>query len=169
MREKKVRGRKRKTDQMVTRIEENTQKFPADFEHGYWHLPLPVAYDFISSSKTPTKIKRLCIQTLLNRAEHLIDIKPNDGETYRVVVAVDVQGFWGSQIILFKGDAYFQNFFDRHDDNQKWLPLPAGRDFQREWGLSVSKHMQTVGFKEIISSEDGISYEGERWFMGELK
>lgn len=32
MREKKVRGRKRKTDQMVTRIEANTQKFPADIE-----------------------------------------------------------------------------------------------------------------------------------------
>ncbi|WP_420869380.1 DUF3916 domain-containing protein [Bacillus safensis] len=29
-------------------------------------------------------MKRLCIQTLLNRAEHLIDLKPNDGETYIV-------------------------------------------------------------------------------------
>ncbi|WP_445661786.1 DUF3916 domain-containing protein [Bacillus sp. FSL K6-2971] len=41
------------------------------------------------SSKTPQKIKRLSIQTLLNRAEHLIDLKPLDGEVYRVVVAVD--------------------------------------------------------------------------------
>lgn len=96
-----------KTKEMVTRIEESTREFPADIEKGYWHLPLPVAYDFIYSSKTPKKIKRLSIQTLLNRAEHLIDLKPNDGEAYRVVVAVDATGLWGSQIIVFKGERWF--------------------------------------------------------------
>lgn len=91
MREKKVRGMKRKTNEMVTIIEESTREFPADIEQGYWywHLPLPVAYDFICTNKTPQKIKRLSIQTLINRAEHLIDLKPIDGEVYRVVVVVD--------------------------------------------------------------------------------
>ncbi|MDR6749068.1 hypothetical protein J2W90_003236 [Bacillus pumilus] len=89
MREKKVRGMKRKTNEIVTRIEESTREFPADIEQGYWHLPLPAAYDFICTNKTPQKIKRLSIQTLINRAKHLIDLKPIDGEVYRVVVAVD--------------------------------------------------------------------------------
>ncbi|MCP1531075.1 hypothetical protein [Bacillus pumilus] len=53
MREKKVRGMKRKTNEMVTRIEESTREFPADIEQGYWHLPLPFAYDFICTNKTP--------------------------------------------------------------------------------------------------------------------
>nr|WP_236797958.1 MULTISPECIES: DUF3916 domain-containing protein [Bacillus] len=57
----------------------NTQSFPENVSD-YWHLPLPAAYDFMTSNRTPKKIKRLCIQTLLNRAEHLIDLKPNDGE-----------------------------------------------------------------------------------------
>lgn len=35
MREKKVRGMKRKTNKMVTIIEEGTQEFPADIEQGY--------------------------------------------------------------------------------------------------------------------------------------
>ncbi|WP_341537915.1 hypothetical protein [Bacillus pumilus] len=30
-----------------------------------------------------------CPLTLLNRTEHLIDLKPLDGEVYRVMVAVD--------------------------------------------------------------------------------
>ncbi len=169
MREKKVRGMRRKTNEMVTRIEESTRAFPADIEKGYWHLPLPVAYDFICSSKTPQKIKRLSIQTLINRAEHLIELKPFDGEIYRVVVAVDATELWGSQIIVFKGDSYFKYFFNRHDDDQRWLPLSDVRNIQREWGLSVLKGRQTMGFKEIIADEDGISYEGERWFIGELK
>ena len=61
---------------MVKRMEENTVEFPTEFENGYWHLHLPVAQDLINSKNTPTKIKRLCIQALLDRAEHLIGLKP---------------------------------------------------------------------------------------------
>ncbi|WP_224740982.1 hypothetical protein [Bacillus sp. 28A-2] len=28
--------------------------------------------------------------------------------------------------------------------------------------------MRTIGFKEIITDEEEVSYEDERWFMGEL-
>ncbi|WP_224740983.1 DUF3916 domain-containing protein [Bacillus sp. 28A-2] len=49
---------KRKTQQIIKGIEANTQEFPAYFYHDYWHLPLPVAYDFITSNRTPKKIKR---------------------------------------------------------------------------------------------------------------
>lgn len=72
MREKKVRGMKRKTQQIIKEMNANTQSFPENVSD-YWHLPLPAAYDFMTSNRTPKKIKRLCIQTLLNRAEHLID------------------------------------------------------------------------------------------------
>lgn len=116
MREKKVRGIKRKFDKMIERIEEHTLEFPIEFYNGYWHLHLPVAQDFINSGNIPRKIKRHCIQTLLNRAEHLRGLKPNDKEHYRVVVAVDLPDLWDSQIIIFKGDSHFENFFNRHDE-----------------------------------------------------
>lgn len=85
MREKKVRGLKRKSNSRVRGIEKYTREFPTEFYNGYWHLHLPVAQDFISSSKTPNRIKRLCIQTLLDRAVHLIRLKPQDKDKYRVV------------------------------------------------------------------------------------
>nr|WP_082862852.1 DUF3916 domain-containing protein [Domibacillus aminovorans] len=87
-------------------------EFPMEFYNDYWHMHLPVAQDFINSNKTPNKVKRLCIQTLLDRADHLIRMKPNDKEKYRVVVAVDLPDLWGTQIIVFKGDSYFKNFFN---------------------------------------------------------
>ncbi|MGG3449368.1 DUF3916 domain-containing protein [Domibacillus aminovorans] len=93
-------------------MEENTMEFPMEFYNDYWHMHLPVAQDFINSNKTPNKVKRLCIQTLLDRADHLIRMKPNDKEKYRVVVAVDLPDLWGTQIIVFKGDSYFKNFFN---------------------------------------------------------
>lgn len=55
MREKKVRGIKRKSNNMIERIEAKTLEFPTEFYNGYWHLHLPVAQDFISSNKTPKK------------------------------------------------------------------------------------------------------------------
>lgn len=168
MREKKIRGMKRKCKNMIRRIEENTIEFPVEFYNDYWHMHLPVAQDFISSNKTPNKVKRLCIQTLLDRAYHLIRIKPNDIEKYRVVVAIDLPGLWGSQIILFKGDSYFNNFFNRNDEYQKWIHLSDERNIQTEWGLSVPIDMQILGFKELMTDEDGYSYEGKIWFIGEL-
>ena len=63
---------------------------------------LPVSQAFIDSCKTARKVKRLCIQTLLNQANHLINIKPRDTHTYRVVVLISINNFWDSQIIIFK-------------------------------------------------------------------
>ncbi|MFB5284689.1 DUF3916 domain-containing protein [Peribacillus sp. Hz7] len=169
MREKKVRGIKRKAKNMTKRIEENTTEFPMEFYNDYWHMHLPVAQDFINSNKTPNKVKRLCIQTLLERADHLIRMKPNDKENYRVVVAIDLLDLWDSQIIVFKGDSHFKNFFNRNDEYQKWLHLSDERSIRIEWGLTVPNDMKILGFKELIIDEDGYSYEGEIWFIGELK
>ncbi|MGE6753609.1 DUF3916 domain-containing protein [Rossellomorea sp. NPDC071047] len=169
MREKKVRGIIRKSENMIKRIEEETKEFPKEFYNGYWHLHLPVAQDFISSNKIPRKIKRQCIQTLLDRTEHLIGLKPNDNEKYRVVVTVELPDLWGSQMIVFKGESHFKDFFNRNDEYQKWLHLPDHRNIQTDWGLSVPNDLQISGFKEVITEEDGHHYEGEIWFIGELK
>ncbi len=168
MQEKKVRGVKRKSTNMIKRIEEDTLAFPTEFYNGYWHLHLPVAQDFISSGKTPKKIKRLCIQTLLDRAEYLIGLKPHDKEKYRVVVAIDLSDLWGSQIIVFEGDSHYKGFFNRNDEYQKWLQLAEDRNIQTEWELSVPNDLQITGYKEVITDEDGYYHEGEIWFIGEL-
>lgn len=43
MHDKKVWEVKRKTNDMILRIHENTREFPTDFYNGYWYLHLPVA------------------------------------------------------------------------------------------------------------------------------
>ena len=169
MSDKKVRGLKRKTKNMVKRIEQETIKFSSDFYNGCWYLHLPVAQDFISSNKTPFAIKRLCIQTLLDRAEYLVSIKPFALEKLRVVVAIDLPDLWNSQIIVFSGDSHFKGFFERNDDYQKWIPLSRERYIVSEWNLSVSKGMDILGIREEITDEGGEQFESEIWFIGELK
>ncbi|GGI11651.1 DUF3916 domain-containing protein [Gottfriedia solisilvae] len=175
MREKKIRGIKRKSNKLIKRIIENTAVFPKDFyNERYWHMHLPVSQSFINSKKTPLKIKRLCIQTLIDQASMLIENKPNSSETFRVVVAIDLPDLFSSQIIVFKGDSYFNSFFDRDDEFQKWIPLTDNRNLKSEWNLVIPKEMQTIGYNEIISDyvEDtddiDVTHEGEIWFIGEL-
>ncbi len=168
MREKKIRGMKRKTNTMIKRIEEHTKTFPSAFYNDeYWYMPLPVSKAFIDSCKTPRKVKRLCIQSLLNQAHHLIKIKLSDTHTYRVVVLISIESLWDSQIIVFKNEGYFHNFFKRNYEFQKWIPLSNESDFWKTWGISICPSFQTLHFQEIIYNEDTID-EKEIWFVGEL-
>ncbi|MCW1240217.1 DUF3916 domain-containing protein [Bacillus pretiosus] len=168
MREKKIRGMKRKTNTMIKRIEEHTKTFPSAFYNDeYCYMPLPVSQAFIDSCKTPRKVKRLCIQSLLNQAQHLIKIKPSDTHTYRVVVLISIESLWDSQIIVFKNEGYFHNFFNRNSEFQKWIPLSNESDFWNTWGISICPTVQTLHFQEVIYDEDTID-EKEIWFVGEL-
>ncbi|TCJ86691.1 UNVERIFIED_ORG: uncharacterized protein DUF3916 [Bacillus cereus] len=168
MREKKIRGMNRKTNTMIQRIEEHTKTFPSAFYNDeYWYMPLPVSQAFIDSCKTPRKVKRLCIQTLLNQAQYLIKIKPSDTHTYRVVVLISIESLWDSQIIIFKNEGYIHNFFNRNSEFQKWIPLSNESDFWKTWGISICSPFQTLHFQEIIYDEDTID-EKEIWFIGEL-
>ncbi|MGN5651613.1 DUF3916 domain-containing protein [Bacillus sp. Brlt_9] len=168
MREKKIRGMKRKTNTMIKRIEEHTKTFPSTFYNDeYWYIPLPVSQAFIDSCKTPRKVKRLCIQTLLNQANHLIKIKPLDTHTYRVVVLISIESLWDSQIIIFKNEGYFHNFFNRNSEFQKWIPLANESDFWKAWEISICPTAQMLHFQEVIYDEDTI-VEKKIWFVGEL-
>ncbi|WP_226671130.1 DUF3916 domain-containing protein [Metabacillus litoralis] len=168
MREKKVRGIKRKANKMIQRIEENTMEFPRIDDDGYRNILLPVSQGFINSDKTPSKIKRLCLQTMVNRAKHLVEMKPTDKEKYRVVVLISLPDLFRSQLIVFRGDSYYQHFFERNNDDQKWSPLSKKRNMAKEWQLSVPETMDILGFKEVITYEEGYHEEGEIWFIGDV-
>lgn len=168
MREKKIRGMKRKTNTMIKRIEEHTKSFPSTFYNDeYWNMLLSVSQAFIASRKTPRKVKRLCIQTLLNQANHLINMKPSDTHTYRVVVLISINNLWDSQIIIFKNEDYFHNFFNRDSEFQKWILLSNEIDFWETWEMSVCHSFKTLHFQEIIYDADEC-YEKEILFIGEL-
>lgn len=155
MREKKIRGMKRKTNTLIKRIEEHTKTFPSIFYNDeYWNMLLPVSQTFIDSRKTPRKVKRLCIQTLLNQANHLINMKPSDTHTYRVVVLISINNLWGSQIIIFKNEDYFHNFFNRNSEFQKWILLSNEIDFWEKLEIPVCHSFETLRFQEIIYDED---------------
>ncbi len=166
---KKVRGAKRKAKQMLRDINESISQFPdVDLEYGYWHMHLPVAQTLIDSLKTPMYIRKLCVQSLINGVEKLIDIRPKFNVSSHVVASIDLPHLWHSQIIVFFGDEYFNDFFKRDNDYQKWTPLSKERSLIREWNLYLPEKLDFKGYKEEINDED-FKAINELWFVGELK
>ena len=165
---KKVRGAKRKCRAMVNSINELTSIFPeVNMERGYWHMHLPVRQEFIDTIKTPSKARKFCIQALIDRAKHLIDNKPDAAVSTRVVACISLPNLFDSQIIVFFGASYFESFFNRDTDDQKWIPLPPNRSVSREFNLEIPMGLTEKGFREELVDEDFRS-TSELWFVGEL-
>lgn len=142
--------------------------FPeVDLNYGYWHMHLPFSQIFIDSSKTPSQVRRLCIQTLIDSVKHLIEIKPKLNIPTRVVAAINLPSLWHSQIIIFFSEDYFSSFFNRNNDYQKWIPLPDKRSIIQEWNLKIPDTFKVKGYKEEINDED-YKATSELWYIGEI-
>ncbi len=165
---KKVYFVKKKCKAMVSAISEATSIFPdLDMQRGFWHLHLPVSQSFIDSSRTPSDVRKLCMQTLIDRTKHLIDIKPALDVKTRVVALISLPELWESQIIVFFGEDYFGGFFDRDDEEQRWTLLPFERSILKELDLKMPGGLTEIGYLEEINDEDGEAIS-ELWFIGEL-
>jgi hypothetical protein len=164
----KVRGLRRKCRTMVGRIAALGSDFPLEDRKdcGCWHADLPVAQSFIDSARTPRTVRRLCIQALLDAAQHLRQA-PRVSAPSRVVAAITLPTLFSSQLIVFFGDAYFDSFFLRTTPEQTWVPLPPDRSLVAEWNLSLPEGFLVRGYCETIRDVD-FECRGEIWFVGEL-
>ncbi len=162
----KPRGWRRKCRQMVRRIEAETESFPArDLECDYWHLHLPVAQTLIDSQHAPFNVRRLCVQTLIERAHHLLRRAPK-GEDIRVVAAISLPELWASQIIVFFGPSYFGGFFERNDLEQRWI-LVENQSLIGDWKLHLPTEFRERGYDETINDGEQV-FKSQIWFIGNL-
>jgi len=166
---KKVRGATRKCKAMINDINEQTSVFPMDEkyrEYGYWNTGrLP--YYLLNSTKTPAKVKRAFMQTLVSQTQHLINIKPIDEKT-RVFASIELPNLSYSAIEIFFGDKHYSNFFERNVEEPTWIPLPPHRNIAKEYAMAIPEGMTVRGYKEICIWE-GRRFIAELWFIGEIE
>lgn len=111
-------------------------------------------------------MRRAAIQALVNAAAKLRAAVSHPGAT-RVVAAVSLPEIFDSQLIVFFGDAHWNEFFDRRSDDQRWTVLPQSRSLAREWRIQIPEGMIERGYRETVQDESYASH-GELWFVGEL-
>jgi hypothetical protein len=164
---RKVRGQNRKCKLMRFHIFNETEEFPQESEvhPKFWHLHLPVAQRFIDSLSTPNKLRKYCMKILIERTIHLLKKKPKQG-FFKVVSAISLPDLFDSQIVVFFQKEYWDNFFNRNSDFQKWIPLPSKRSLLKEINLNPPFQIFEKGYKETITDED-FEHNGEIWFIGD--
>lgn len=151
---------------MVDWLAGKTKSFPKPFYgRDYWHLHLYSPRNFIRSKATPFGVRRLCAQTMIDRARHLAAIAP-PGESVRVVVALSLPDLCGSQIIVFFGSDYFNTFFSRRTETQEWTQL-ENNSLIKAWNLQLPDGFSERGYLEETQDEDEV-HKGQIWFIGQL-
>ena len=70
-----------------------------------------------------------------------------------------------SQIIIFYNQKYYETFWNRHGDYQKWFKISDGRSLMKE--RNIVTDLKEYGFKEILTDEDYTSVS-QIWFYGEV-
>lgn len=165
---KKVRGSRRKCNCVMDKLKALTLNFPVDFQDKpYWHLHLPVAKDFVISKHTPNYVYKQITQALVDSAKHLSDIKPNDIEFCKVVLVLDFDNIFDSQIIVFFNEDYYNSFFTRDTIYQKWTMLEEECQRIKQWNIKLPDGFDVRGYLEEINDVD-YKYIGKIWFIGEL-
>ncbi|MGG2027581.1 DUF3916 domain-containing protein [Gottfriedia sp. S16(2024)] len=167
---KKIRGIRRRYKSLEKELITLTDNMPNPYESslGYWHLHLPFSQEYIDSKKTPNCIRRKLIQLLINRVEHLKNIKTKENSRFRIYSIISLPHLFDSQIVVIPDSYLFEGFFDRNTDEQKWIQLDTQKNIIDEWDLELPEGLTFKGFKEFINEED-YSYQGEIWFIGELE
>lgn len=154
---------------MANRIKERTSVFPVLVNHS-WHLHIPTSMKFINSPTLPDNVKIRLIQLLIDRAQHLLSMKPHDNKNYRVTVAITLKELWSSQIILYeeREKTYYPSYFSTNDEYHKLIPLILGQKFKFEHYLKLPEQFYILGYKEIFFDDDNkdeIIYDDDLWVI----
>ncbi|PGK51192.1 group-specific protein [Priestia megaterium] len=167
MRISKLRGEKRKTHSLIKRVVDETTVFPSDFHNGYWHMHLPAAQEFVEHPQLSKTAKTEIIQSLVDRANHFFAQKP-DGEQYYVVAAISSESLWDAQLIVFKGDEYYNQFFNRNSKHQQWTPMENGESKVNQLKINIPSSFQVLNVSARTMEEDDDVIEEEILLIGEL-
>lgn len=85
-----------------------------------------------------------------------------------MVAVIDVPYFCSSQIIIFYDKEYYDTFWDRNDNDQKWTVINNSKlSLAKERGIATD--LTEIGYTETLMDEDGYYKNTELWFYGDLK
>ncbi|MPM60133.1 hypothetical protein SDC9_106980 [bioreactor metagenome] len=166
---KKVRGQKRKLSNLKRRFESLSEFFPDDsyVNDKYYHFHFPGAQNLVDSKNSTSKLRKTCIQLMIDSAYNLYKKRPESNVNNRIVCAIDLPFIWDSQVIIFYDKDYFKDFFNRDTDDQRWTEIKSNSSIIDLFGLKCPDGFLVKGFIEEIEDED-YKFKGQIWFIGEL-
>ncbi len=161
--QKKQRGQKQKLKRLLKCINEFTPF--TDTNNTYENFYVPCDRTFINHRKTSGKVKRIFCQKWLDKTAEFIRNKPENIGFCKIIADICPNDLWNSRIIIFYDDEYYNNFWNRNNDYQKWTRI-NGKSYAEKSKLKTDLFEQ--GYLEELNLDD-FCLESELWFYGELK
>ncbi len=145
---KKVRGQRRRLSTLIRKIEGKVVSFETEEDMICLEVP---SSPWIEMPKTYGKVKTAFCRVWISKTEELIRQVPQDIGFCKVVGVIVYPEFWNSQIIIFKDEEYYRNFWDRKGPYQTWT-LINDRSFAEQRGIRTG--LKEVGYEEVLEDED---------------
>jgi len=166
---RKLRGQKRKVNKLKKNLAEIGDFFPKEsyVDAPYYHYHLPCSQRLLDSKNSSNKIRKTAMQLLIDAAVRLRSVRPSNLVDKKIVVCINLPHLWDSQIIIFYDTEYYENFFDRTTDDQRWTTINNTKSILEKYALECPKGFKAIGFNEEINDED-FHKKNELWFIGEI-
>ncbi len=165
---RKIRGRRRQLHGFRNRLLATTSHYPEPDQEGedYWHAHMPTAQAFLDYSNQPTRLRRQCVEILLQATHRLVQ-RQLAGHTSRVTCCINWPHLWDSQLIVFFSEAYFGQFFSRNGPWQTWEKQESPW-LESTLDLVPPPSLQEQVYLETIREAGSLPYQETLIFVGQL-
>lgn len=158
---KKIRGLKRKHILLKKRISQMCAFFPNE-EEKYWHMSMPCSDLILDYPKVRRKYKINIVRFLIDQTEHLNSIKPTN-RFAKTVCCLPIEHLWNAQIIIFFDEDYYETFFNRKGEYQKWTEIDIKNSIKKH-GFVFNDLSKFRGYHEVINDDEDL-FEQDIWFF----
>ena len=159
----KERGQRRKWKKLRERIHTISDRAYLHTDQAYEHFHVP-SDPFLDSPKTSGKIKTAFCREWIGATERLIERKPADIGFCKVVCDLCLPELWASQIIIFYDKAYYDSFWERNNEDQRWIRCTPSRSLLAE--RNIQTDLPELLIHETLRDE-GELFHFDLWYYGE--
>lgn len=165
-RKKKVRGVRRRLQDVIAMPRRYGQTLPEPNRWGYIDFKLPVEQGLVEGSHVRLAHLKQCAQTLLDLCDHLTRHAATVSGAPKVVASICLPDMFSSRVTLFWDNDYYKKFFQRNELSQTWTRLDAEDSLAARWELDAHNLPETCYLEKINNGEH--IHENKIWFFGEI-
>ena len=159
---KKQRSQRRKLRKLLENIDRIVPEWASDRDMEHFHVPPP---DFLDQAKVYGQIKTAFCRRWIEKTEQLIKAAPSD-RFCRIAAFIDLKSMQSSQIVIFYDKEYYDSFFERDNECQRWSIVTA-RSFAKERGIHTALHEICIDCREY-DDDSSLVYETVMWCYGDV-
>ena len=159
---KKQRSQRRKLRRLLENIDRIAPEWDPDRDMEHFHVP---SSDFLDQAKVYGQIKTAFCRMWIEKTEQLMKAAPSD-RFCRIAAFIDLKCMHSSQIVIFYDREYYDSFFERDNECQRWSIVTA-RSFAKERGIRTDLREICINCREY--DDDGaLVYETAMWCYGDV-